>query len=471
MAETTQTAVEERPSVLPELRKAEALPPEPPGNSRVLFLSTTAFFLSFAIWALYAPFGPYFREWFGLSAGQALTIAAIPALLGSVLRVPVGILTDRYGGRRVFSVLLLFVFFPVVAAMFANSYLALLLCGLFFGTIGTSFIIGITHVSSWYPQAAQGTALGIYGIGNVGTILATIVVPILIEKVFKDVQVGPISGWHFIFPIYATPALVMAFVYWTLTSDAPRRGKPKTFGDLFSVYKSGGLVWILSFLYWMTFGGFVCFSLFSPTYFNDRWEIPRDQASLIYTTIFVIITALIRPVGGYLSDKIIDARKLLTIVYSVSLILLGVMSAEISFPITVGCIYGLGFCCGIGNAAVFKLIPTYFTQVGAVGGLAGAMGGGRRLLHAHYHGSFERPYRQLYPRLPGLVRYLSGLPYSLFNAQALLQAKDLKTHVSKILYNFSRWYSQANLPPYIYPSCTPAVSLPGLSVCRRGVYG
>jgi NNP family nitrate/nitrite transporter-like MFS transporter len=126
----------------------------------------------------------------------------------------------------------------------------------------------------------------------------------------------------------------------------------------------------------MTFGGFVAFSLFSPTYFNDRWEIPRAQASFIYTTSFVIITALIRPVGGYLSDKVIDARKLLTIVYSVSLVLLGVITVEHSFPVTVGCIYGLGFCCGIGNAAVFKLIPTYFTQVGAVGGLAGAMGGG-----------------------------------------------------------------------------------------------
>jgi NNP family nitrate/nitrite transporter-like MFS transporter len=339
-----------------------------------LFLATVAFFFCFAIWALYAPFGPYFKKWYNLSAGQVLILVAIPALLGSVIRIPIGILTDRYGGRRVFSILLLFVIFPLVAAIFANSYIALLLCGLFFGMAGTSFIIGITHVSTWYPQSRQGTALGIYGIGNVGTILATIIVPILIEKVFKDVQVGPISGWHFIFPIYAVPALILAVIYWTMTSDPPRRGKPRTFGDLFSIYKSSGLAWIFSFLYWMTFGGFVCFSLFSPTYFNDRWEIPRAQASLIYTTIFVIITALIRPFGGYLADKI-NPRKILICVYSASLILLGVISSEISFPVTVGCIYGLGFFCGIGNACIFKLIPTYFTQVGAVGGLAGAVGG------------------------------------------------------------------------------------------------
>ncbi len=371
MAETVETITKE---VLAE-QKAKVVPPEPPGNERILFLSTLAFFLSFSVWALYAPFGPYFKTWFNLTAGQALTIAAIPALLGSAMRVPMGILVDRYGGRRVFSILLFFTFFPVMAAMLANNYLTILLCGLFFGIVGTSFIIGIAHVSSWYPQARQGTALGIYGIGNVGTILATIPVPILLEKVFKDMQLGPISGWHFVFPIYAIPVLIMGFVYWTLAPDYPRRGKPKSFGDLFSVYKSSSLVWILSFLYWMTFGGFVCFSLFSPTYFNDQWGIPRAQASLIYTTIFVIITALIRPVGGYLSDKVINARKLLTITFSVSLVLLVVISAQISFPITVGCIYALGFCCGIGNACVFKLIPTYFTQVGAVGGLAGAVGG------------------------------------------------------------------------------------------------
>jgi NNP family nitrate/nitrite transporter-like MFS transporter len=372
MAEVAQTVVKGGPT---GLEKKVELPPEPPGNSRILFLATLAFFLSFAVWALYAPFGPYFRKWYDLSAGQALTIAAIPALFGAVLRIPIGILTDRYGGRRVFSVLLFFVFFPVMAAMVANSYLALLLCGLFFGTAGTSFIVGITHVSSWYPQSKQGTALGIYGIGNVGTILATIFVPILIEKVFKDIQVGPISGWHFVFPVYAVPILIMGFVYWTLAPDAPRRARPKPFKEHVGIYGSSGLAWILSFLYWMTFGGFVCFSLFSPTYLNDQWGIPRAKASLIFTTIFVVITALIRPVGGYLSDKVINARKLLTIVYAFCLILLGVISAQISFPITIGCIYGLGFCCGIGNAAVFKLIPTYFTQVGAVGGLAGAMGG------------------------------------------------------------------------------------------------
>ncbi|MFQ5863218.1 MAG: nitrate/nitrite transporter [Candidatus Brocadiales bacterium] len=357
------------------------IPAEPPGNPTVLYLATISFFFCFAIWALYAPFGPYFMKWYGLSAGQVLILVAIPALLGSVIRIPMGILADKYGGRIVFTVLLFFCILPLVGAIFVNSYVMFLICGLFFGVSGTSFIIGITHVSNWYPQTKQGTALGIYGVGNVGTILATIFVPILINNFFGDPAVGPprialgsMPGWHLIFGIYAIPALAMGIIYWIMTSEPPRRHKAKTFGEIFSVYKSSGLTWIFSYLYWMTFGGFVCFSLFSPTYFYDRWDVDRYTASLVYTTIFVLITALIRSFGGWLSDRI-NPRQILIVTYGVSLGALVAMTAEISFPVQVGCLYLLGFCCGIGNACVFKLIPSYFTAVGAVGGLAGAMGG------------------------------------------------------------------------------------------------
>ncbi len=153
-----------------------------------------------------------------------------------------------------------------------------------------------------------------------------------------------------------------------------RRREPKSFGEIFRVYKSNGLAWLFAYLYWMTFGAFVAFSLFSPTYLNDRWDIDKHTASMVYTTIFVLITALIRSFGGWLSDKI-DARRILIVTFGVSLGALVTMTAEISFPVQIGCLYLLGFCCGIGNACVFKLIPSYFTAVGAVGGLAGAIGG------------------------------------------------------------------------------------------------
>jgi len=374
---TKKPTVKDTPSGSPQT----ALPAEPPGNPKILYLALISFFFCFAIWALYAPFGPYFREWYNLSAGQVLILVAIPALLGSVLRIPIGILADRYGARIVFTILLLFVVLPVVGAIFADSYIMFLICGLFFGMAGTSFILGITHVSVWYPQSKQGTVLGIYGVGNVGTIVATIFVPLLINKVFGDpaagppkIMIGSLEGWHLIFGIYAIPVLIMGIIYWTMTSEPPTRPKPKSFRDMFSVYRSSGLAWIFAFLYWMTFGGFVAFALFSPTYLNDRWEIDRAQASMIYTTIFVIITALIRPVGGLLSDRM-NPRKILIVTFGASLAILVVMAMEISFAVQLASLYMLGFCCGIGNACIFKLIPSYFTAVGAVGGLAGATGG------------------------------------------------------------------------------------------------
>jgi nitrate/nitrite transporter NarK len=423
-----------------------SLPPEPPGNPRILYLALISFFFCFAIWALYAPFGPFFMEWYGLSASQVLILVAIPALLGSVVRIPMGILADKYGARIVFTILLLFVVLPLIGAIFVDSYIMFLICGLFFGMSGTSFILGITHVSVWYPQSKQGTVLGIYGVGNIGTILATIFVPLLIVHVFggnfiekpspapgsavehpveeemlkdvdsftpiegeagakeksggqiekemlKDVDsftpiegeegakqippkimIGSMPGWHFIFGIYAIPALVLGIVYWFMTSEPPRRQKAKSFGEIFSIYKSSGLAWIFSYLYWMTFGGFVAFSLFSPTYFYDRWDVDKVQASMVFTTIFVIITALIRSLGGVLSDRI-DPRKILMVTFGVSVLVLVIMTMEVNFIVQLTCLYILGFCCGIGNACVFKLIPTYFTAVGAVGGLAGALGG------------------------------------------------------------------------------------------------
>src|SRR3990167_1662695 len=346
-------------------RVESILPAEPPGNPTVLYLATIAFFFCFAIWTLYAPLGPYLMKWYGLSAGQVLILVAIPALLGSVLRIPIGVLADKYGGRVVFTLLLFFVTFPLVGAMFVDSYVMFLICGLFFGVAGASFIVGVVHVSAWYPQTRQGTALGMYGVGNVGTIVATIFVPLLINKVFggnlNDIDLPPkfmlgsLAGWHLIFGIYAIPVLIMGIIYWTMTSEPPGRQNPGSFRALFGVYKLSRLAWIFSYFYWVTFGGFVSFSLFLPTYFYDRWAVDRAQASFVYTTIFVLVAALTRPFGGWISDKI-NPRRILIVTFGVSLFLLVVMTTETSFSIQLGCVYLFGFCCGIGNGCGFKLI-------------------------------------------------------------------------------------------------------------------
>ncbi|KAB2832017.1 MAG: MFS transporter, partial [Candidatus Brocadia sp.] len=163
------------------------------GNLKVLVLATIAFATCFAGWTLFSPLAVYMKADFELSSTSVGLLLATPVLLGSIARVPIGVLTDKFGGRRVFSMLLLFGFFPMFIAGFAHSYGFLLVCGFFFGIIGTSFAIGIPQVSQWYPKEKQGLALGIYGVGNIGSAAATFGAPFLAESL----------GWNKVFMIYA----------------------------------------------------------------------------------------------------------------------------------------------------------------------------------------------------------------------------------------------------------------------------
>jgi NNP family nitrate/nitrite transporter-like MFS transporter len=282
------------------------------------------------------------------------------------MRLPIGILTDMYGGRKVFSILMLFCFFPTMAAMYANSYVFLLVCGFLFGMSGTSFAVGIPHVSRWYPQQRQGLALGIYGIGNVGAALSTLFAPRLITYFGGD--------WHSIFPIYAIPCLVMAVLYWQFTTDAPTKTKSKSLGEILSVFRRAPLAWTFCVFYWVTFGGFVCFSLFLPSYFKKVYSITPVQAGDL-TTLFIFVTSFIRPIGGYLADRM-DGRKMLIVLYLLAAALLIMEGLQPSLTVASIVFVSLGALLGIGNGVVYKLVPTYFAaDTGAVGGLVGAAGG------------------------------------------------------------------------------------------------
>ncbi|MFQ5956253.1 MAG: nitrate/nitrite transporter [Candidatus Brocadiales bacterium] len=339
---------------------------EPQGNTTVLSFATMAFGVCFAVWALYSPLGPYFREELHISEAQLGLLISIPAFLGSAMRIPMGILTDMYGGRKVFSILLLFCFFPAIAAMYANSYTFLLICGFLFGMSGTSFAVGIPHVARWYPSHRQGLALGIYGIGNVGAALATLFAPRLISYFGGD--------WHSIFPIYAIPCLVMALLYWRFITDAPTTAHTKSLSEILSVFRRTPLAWVFCAFYWVTFGGFVCFSLFLPAYFKKVYNITPVQAGDL-TTVFIFVTSFIRPVGGYLADRM-DGRKILIVLYTVAAALLILEGLGPSLTMASAAFILLGAFLGIGNGVVYKLVPTYFAaETGAVGGLVGAAGG------------------------------------------------------------------------------------------------
>ncbi len=339
---------------------------KPQGNTTVLSFATAAFGVCFAVWALYAPLGPYFREELHISETQLALLISIPAFLGAVMRIPMGILTDMYGGRKVFSVLLLFCFLPTIAAMYANTYGFLFVCGFLFGMSGTSFAVGIPHVSRWYPQHRQGLVLGIYGIGNVGAALSTLFVPRLIVYFGGD--------WHSIFPLYAIPCLIMAVLYWQFTTDAPTGASTKSLGEILGVFRRTPLAWTFCAFYWVTFGGFVCFSLFLPAYFKKVYNITPVQAGDL-TTLFILVTSFIRPIGGYLADRM-DGRKMLIVLYILIAALLILEGLRPNLTVASVAFVLLGALLGIGNGVVYKLVPTYFAaETGAIGGLVGAAGG------------------------------------------------------------------------------------------------
>ena len=367
-----------------ELKKADSSW-EPSGNPRVLWVSFTAFSLGFGIWAMFSALGPFLIKWYDYTATQTLLLSAMPPFFAACISIPLGVWTDRYGGRKVFTITLIILFITLMMVPFADSYLLFLVCGMLLGLGGASFIIGTAHVSIWYPQSQQGTALGIFALGNIGIILGMMMVPFLIINLlggpldYVDMPAkfvfGSLAGWRFIFIIFAVPTLIMAIIYWTMTSEPPVRIKKKlTNREIINIFKSGPLVWVIAFLYWASFGTLTFFSAFSPTYLAVRWNVDPAQASMVYAASFVACVAIMRPIGGWLSDRH-NPITMLKYLFSGAAIIAIVLIFEISFTIQVTSMMCASLLAGAAAATVVKLIPTYFPKaVGTVSGLAKAAG-------------------------------------------------------------------------------------------------
>jgi NNP family nitrate/nitrite transporter-like MFS transporter len=232
--------------------------------------------------------------------------------------------------------------------------------------IGTSFAVGIPQVSQWYPKEKQGLALGIYGVGNIGSALATFGAPFLAESI----------GWHKVFMIYSIPLLIMAVVYWFFSVDVPKPANVKapTFSDKLKVYKSSNLIWVFCLFYFMTFGFFVSFSLWLPSYFRDFYKVTPIKAGS-FTAIFVFATTFSRILGGYLGD-LLSGRRILVVLSLAILSILVFLNLNVSLMTSLTVFYIMGVCLGIGNGVIFKLVAEYFPKdTGTVGGMVGAAGG------------------------------------------------------------------------------------------------
>jgi MFS transporter, NNP family, nitrate/nitrite transporter len=328
-----------------------------------LVLGTVSFTVCFAAWGLISAFGPLFADLFDLTATETAVAIAVPVLLGALGRIPMGMLTDRYGGRLVFTLLFLVVAVPAVLIPAAATYSVLLMLGFVLGLAGSSFAIGIGFVSRWFPPERQGTALGIYGLGNIGQSAAVFLGPVLALTI----------GWQNVFRGSGALLVVWALVFALLARNAPLTVRPRSFGSMLAVLGRERLSWVLAAFYFLTFGGFVAFSIYLPTLLRDEFGLlPADAG--FRTAGFVVLATLLRPAGGWLSDRIGGARVL-------SVVFLGIVPFALllawpsMLPFTVGALGAAGLL-GIGNGAVFKLVPQYFpVDTGTVTGLVGAMGG------------------------------------------------------------------------------------------------
>jgi MFS transporter, NNP family, nitrate/nitrite transporter len=337
----------------------------PPSGARHLALGTFSFAVCFAAWGLISAFAPRFRELFSLNGTEASLLIAVPVLLGSLGRLPVGMLADRFGGRVVFAALMALVAVPAWLVPLAPSYRALLGVAFFLGLAGSSFPVGIGYVSRWTPAERQGSALGVYGLGNIGQSAAVFLGPVVAAAV----------GWQNVFRGVAVLLVAWGVAFGLLARNAPAAARPagaSAFAAMARVLRDR-LAWVLALFYFLTFGGFVAFSIYLPLLLRDQFGLSPADAGF-RTAGFVVLATLLRPAGGWLSDRIGGARVL-------SGVFLGVLPFALLLtwpailPFSVGAL-GCAGLLGLGNGAVFKLVPQYFPgETATVTGLVGAMGG------------------------------------------------------------------------------------------------
>jgi NNP family nitrate/nitrite transporter-like MFS transporter len=329
-----------------------------------LALATLAFMACFSAWGLIAPLAKKFQDTLGLSSTATLFLTAVPVVLGALMRIPMGMLTDRYGGRRMFAAILAFSALPAVLFGYAEGYWQLVGVGFLLGVTGASFAVGVPFVAAWFTRERQGAALGVYGMGNVGTAIAALSAPAVVNTYGR-----PTLGW-----ITGGLLLAMAAIFYVGARDAPRRGAPAHYAK---VFRAGWRLYRLAFFYFITFGGFVAMAILLPKLLKDWFGYTLFQAGLRAAG-FSIAATLARPVGGWMADRF-GAYPVLTLAFAGVAVDAGILAALAPepriVPITITCLT-LACFLGAGNGAVFKLVPLEFpNDAGAAGGIVGAAGG------------------------------------------------------------------------------------------------
>ena len=339
------------------------------GHLPTLVSAFLYFDISFMVWVLLGALANSIVPDFQLNPAQRGYMLAIPLLGGSLLRLVLGLLTDRLGARRTGILGLLLTLVPLLLGwLWAESFPRILLVGILLGVAGASFAVALPLASRWYPSEYQGMALGIAGAGNSGTALATLFAPILARWL----------GWHAVFGLALIPVLLTLTVFVLLAKDSPNQPAPKSLRAYAAVLGQRDTWWFCLF-YSVTFGGFVGLATFLNSFFNIQYFAHQPELGPIYagyfSTLCVIAGSFLRPVGGYLADRFGGIRVLIALYAGVGLTMAGMAALPTLAVAMLLLLLGMG-CLGLGNGSVFQLVPLRFPrEIGVITGIVGAAGG------------------------------------------------------------------------------------------------
>lgn len=332
-------------------------------GKKQLPLQTLSLIMGFMIWVILSSLMSFIKMDIALTDNQIALVTAVPVILGSLLRIPIGFWTNRFGSRALFTTSFILLIIPAVYISYANSFLDLIIGGLFIGIGGAVFSVGVTSLPKYFPKERHGFVNGIYGAGNIGTAITTFLAPVLAIK----------FGWQTTVQLYIILLLLFAVLNFIFGDKKEKRMKV-SFSEQFRKVYDNQKLWFLSLFYFLTFGSFVAFTIYLPNFLVGHFGLDKVDAGF-RTAGFIAIATFLRPVGGWLGDKF-NSFKILICVFA-GLTVAGLLLAftPTLTLYSIGCIV-IAIGAGIGNGTIFKLVPLYFSeQAGIVNGVVSAMGG------------------------------------------------------------------------------------------------
>lgn len=352
------------------------------GHLPTLIAAFLYFDVSFLVWVILGPLGPFLGDALRLNASEKGFLVAVPLLAGSIFRPLLGMLADRVGGRRTALTAMALTALPLLLGWrFASALPHFILIGILLGVAGASFAVALPLASRWYPPQYQGLTMGIAGAGNSGTVLATLFIP----------RLATAYGWQNAFAIALIPLLAVMVAFALMAKEAPSARRKAGSAGVASLLKQGDTGWFCLF-YSVTFGGFVGLASFLTLFFTDHYGLPKVAAGDM-ATLAVIAGSGLRPLGGWVADRV-GGYRLLLVVFAGVACCMGAVSLLPPLAWGVALLVVIMGLLGMGNGAVFQLVPQRFpSSVGIVTGLVGAAGG---------LGGF------FLPSLLGLARQITG---------------------------------------------------------------